>query len=74
MATNHILLKKFGDRVRSLRNQAGISQEKLAELAAIHRTYVSGIERGERNVSLINIRRIADALNISVSKLMEGID
>ena len=73
MPTNHILLKKFGDRVRSLRNQAGISQEKLAELAEIHRTYVSGIERGERNVSLINIMRLASALDVSVSKLMEGI-
>ncbi len=74
MATNHILLKKFGDRVQSLRNQAGISQEKLAEMAELHRTYVSGIERGERNVSLINITRLASALNVSVSKLMEGID
>ena len=74
MATNHILLKKFGDRVQSLRNQAGISQEKLAELAEMHRTYISGIERGERNVSLINIMRLANALNVSVSKLMEGID
>ena len=74
MATNHIFLKKFGDRVQSLRNQAGISQEKLAELAEMHRTYVSGIERGERNVSLINIMRLANALNLSVSKLMEGID
>ena len=73
MSTNHIL-KKFGDRVRSLRNQAGISQEKLAELAEMHRTYVSGIERGERNVSLINITRLARALGMSVSKLMEGLD
>ena len=73
MATNHVLLKKFGDRVQSLRNQAGISQEKLAEMAEMHRTYISGIERGERNVSLINIIRLASALNVSVSKLMEGI-
>ena len=74
MATHHILLKKFGDRVQSLRNQAGISQEKLAEMAEMHRTYISGIERGERNVSLINIMRLASALNVSVSKLMKGID
>ena len=74
MATNHVLLKKFGDRVQSLRNQAGISQEKLAEMAEMHRTYISGIERGERNVSLINIMRLASALNVSVSKLMKGID
>ncbi len=74
MATNHILLKKFGERVQSLRNQAGISQEKLAELAEMHRTYISGIERGERNVSLINIMRLASALGVSISKLMEGIN
>ncbi len=74
MATNHILLKKFGERVQSLRNQAGISQEKLAELAKMHRTYISGIERGERNVSLINIMRLASALGVSISKLMEGIN
>ena len=74
MATNHILLKKFGERVQSLRNQAGISQEKLAELAEMHRTYISGIERGERNVSLINIMRLARALGVSISKLMEGIN
>lgn len=74
MAINHTLLKKFGTRVQSLRNQAGISQGKLAELAEMHRTYISGIERGERNVSLINIIRLANALSISVSKLMEGID
>ena len=74
MATNHILLKKFGERVQSLRNQAGISQEELAELAEMHRTYISGIERGERNVSLINIMRLASALGVSISKLMEGIN
>ena len=73
MSTNYIL-KKFGDRVRSLRNKAGISQEKLAKLAEMHRTYVSGIERGERNVSLVNIIRLAKALGVSVSEFMEGID
>ena len=73
MSTNYIL-KKFGNQVRSLRNKAGISQGKLAELAKMHRTYVSGIERGERNVSLLNIIRLAKALGVSVSELMEGID
>jgi len=73
MSTNYIL-KKFGNQVRALRNKSGISQGKLAELAKMHRTYVSGIERGERNVSLLNIIRLAKALGVSVSELMEGID
>ncbi|MBM3241210.1 helix-turn-helix transcriptional regulator [Candidatus Poribacteria bacterium] len=72
MSSNYIL-KKFGNRVRSLRSKSGISQEKLAELAEMHRTYVSGIERGERNVSLVNIIRLAKALGMSASELMEGI-
>lgn len=72
MATNP-LLKKFGARVRELRKDAGISQEKLAELAELHRTYVSGVERGERNASLTSIARIAKALNVSLSKLFEGV-
>ena len=73
MSTNCIL-NKFGNRVRALRHKAGISQGKLAELAEMHRTYVSGIERGGRNVSLVNIIRLAKALGMSVSELMEGID
>ncbi|PYS81757.1 MAG: XRE family transcriptional regulator [Acidobacteria bacterium] len=67
------LLKKFGVRIRELRKDAGISQEKLAELAELHRTYVSGVERGERNASLTSIARIAKALNVSLSKLFEGV-
>jgi transcriptional regulator with XRE-family HTH domain len=67
-------LEKFGERVRELRNNAGLSQEKFAELAGLHRTYISGIERGERNVSLINIASIANALNISMSELLEGVE
>jgi transcriptional regulator with XRE-family HTH domain len=71
--SNNYILKKFGDRVRSLRSKAGISQRKFAELAEMHRTYISGIERGERNVSLLNIIRLAKGLGVSVSELMEGI-
>ena len=48
----------------------GISQEKLAELAGLHRTYVSSIERGERNVSLVNIERLAAALGVTMAELM----
>ncbi len=64
------LLKRFGDRLRSVRLRKGISQEKLAELAGVHRTFVSSVERGERNISLLNIARLAKALEIPLAKLM----
>lgn len=67
-------LEKFGARVREIRKGAGLSQEKLAELAELHRTYVSGVERGERNASLTSITRIANALDISLSELFEGVE
>lgn len=57
----------FGKRLKALRMDRGYSQERLAEMACLHRTYVGGVERGERNVSLINIWRIADALRIDPS-------
>jgi transcriptional regulator with XRE-family HTH domain len=63
------LLKAFGSRIRSLRNHKGISQEKLAELADLHRTYISSVELGERNVSLKNIQALAEALGVSLAEL-----
>ena len=63
--------KKFGKRVRELRNKAGYSQEALADLAGIHRTYLGGIERGERNPSLKNIQRIANALKVPIDELFK---
>ncbi len=66
-------LQQFGDRVRTLRKVRGLSQEQLAELTGLHRTYIGGIERGERNVSLINIVRLAKALDVSPSDLLQGI-
>jgi transcriptional regulator with XRE-family HTH domain len=63
----------LGKRVRKLRLQAGLSQEKLAELADLDRTYISGIERGVRNVSLLNIVEIARALHVSASELLNGV-
>lgn len=62
--------ERFGQRLRKLRTQQGVSQEKLAELADLHRTYVSGVERGERNISLVNIERLAKALGVSMADLM----
>jgi transcriptional regulator with XRE-family HTH domain len=61
---------RFGNRLREVREKAGISQEKLAELAGLHRTYVSSVERGKRNISLQNIERLAVALDVSMKELM----
>lgn len=67
------LLKQFGNRVRDLRKKAGLSQEAFADLCELDRTYIGGIERGERNVSLRNISVIARALGICISSLMKGV-
>ena len=64
------ICKKFGTRVRELRIAQGLSQEVLAQKAGLHRTYIGGIERGERNVSLINIEKIANVFDISMASLM----
>jgi len=66
-------LRTFGLTLRRLRQQHGLSQEKLAELADLDRTYVSGIERGKRNVSLVNIILIAGALRIRPGKLFSDL-
>lgn len=68
------LCEKFGAAVRSRREDLGFSQEQLAELAGMHRTYVGSIERGERNVSLENIVKLCDALRIKPSSLMGSLD
>ena len=63
------VLKDFGTVVRTYRNQKGMSQETLAECSELHRTYISGIECGRRNLSLQSISKLADALGISISAL-----
>lgn len=65
------LLKAFGQHVKTIRLSQKISQEELALKADLDRTYISGIERGLRNVSLINIVKLANALDISLSKIVE---
>jgi transcriptional regulator with XRE-family HTH domain len=61
--------KDFGNRLRNIRKQKGLSQEALALACDLDRTYIGGVERGERNISLINIYRIAVALGISARNL-----
>lgn len=60
---------RFGLAVRKRRHELDISQEELADRASVHRTYIGDIERGKRNVSLMNIEKLAKALNISISDL-----
>lgn len=64
---------EFGRRVRARRQQLGLSQEKLAERTVLHWTYIGQVERGQRNVSLHNILRIAEALNTDPAKLVSGL-
>jgi transcriptional regulator with XRE-family HTH domain len=63
-------LSAFGTRVRELRREQGLSQEDLADRANLHRTYVGSIERGERNVALLNIHRLARALGVTARDLL----
>lgn len=63
--------KKFGEKLRSIRKKKELSQEELSFRAGLHRTYISDIERGARNVSLENIEKIAKALGVSTKNLLE---
>ncbi len=65
------ILLRFGKNVQEYRKAQMLSQEQLAELAGVHRTYIGMIERAEKNITLCNIEKIANALNISISKLLE---
>jgi transcriptional regulator with XRE-family HTH domain len=63
----------FGRRLRRLRRDRDLSQEALAHLAGLDRTYVSGVERGERNPTLVNVSRLAGALGVELTVLLEGV-
>lgn len=69
MAKRVDILKQFGKQVRDLRKAQGLSQEELAEKADLHYTYIGGVERGERNLSLKSIEKIASALRIDIREL-----
>jgi transcriptional regulator with XRE-family HTH domain len=66
--------ERFGDAVRGRREELGLTQEDLADRAGIHRTYLSDVERGSRNVSLVNIERLAAALSLPLSKLFRLVE
>jgi len=70
-AMGNKILRQFGDKVRKLRKAKGWSQEELGRRTKLHRTYIGSIERSERNVSLLNIARIAKALNIPIESLLK---
>jgi len=64
---------RFGSALRQKRSKMGVSQEAFADLCGLDRTYVGGIERGERNVALVNLEKIAKALNLSLSELFRHV-
>lgn len=66
------ILEVFGQNVRNLRVEHGLSQEQLADKAGLHRTYVGMIERAEKNITLCNIEKLAKALNVKVSTLVNN--
>lgn len=67
-------LKKLGHCIRAIREEKGLSQEKLSFECGLHRTYVSSVERGERNIAVINLRKIADALGVPLTQLFTDLD
>ncbi|AIT60036.1 helix-turn-helix domain-containing protein [Corynebacterium doosanense] len=70
MPSDDDLLREFGDRLRTARRQAGLSQEALAHEAGLHRTYIGSVERGERNIALLNILTLATVLGTDAGTLL----
>ncbi|WP_288790834.1 helix-turn-helix transcriptional regulator [uncultured Elizabethkingia sp.] len=71
--SNKKILKYFGNKVRECRLEKGYSQEELAFKANLHRTYIGMIERAEKNITLLNIEKIANALEININELFNGL-
>lgn len=65
--------EKLGQRIKQLRQKKGLSQEQFAYLCELDRTYMTSVENGKRNVSLQNIKKIANALGVSISELFKGV-
>lgn len=65
------IIVRFGKNVQRIRKEKNISQEKLAEYAGLHRTYIGMIERFERNITLINAEKVANALGVNISELIK---
>ncbi|MFK7799770.1 MAG: helix-turn-helix domain-containing protein [Aureispira sp.] len=71
MESKEKILVTFGERVRKFRKEKGLSQEQLAFKADLHRTYIGMIERAEKNITLLNIEKIANSLDVEISQLFE---
>jgi transcriptional regulator with XRE-family HTH domain len=72
MSSKDNILNTFGENVRKYRHKLAISQEELADRANLHRTYIGMIERAEKNITLINIEKIANALGVKISDLLKN--
>lgn len=70
---NTMITERIGNRIRELRSQTGLSQEKFALKIGMDRTYFASVELGKRNIALKNIEKIANGLGITLSELFEGI-
>ncbi len=68
-----MITKDLGDRIKELRQKTGLSQEKFALKIEMDRTYFASVEAGRRNIAICNIKKIADGLGVSLSKLFEGL-
>lgn len=64
-------LRRLGERVRKLREQRGLTQQQLGDHCELHRTFIGSVERGERNVSVLNLRRISQVLHVRSADLLE---
>ncbi len=65
------ILVKFGKKIREVRENRGLSQEALADIANVHRTYIGMVERAEKNITLLNIQKLSKALKIDIKELFE---
>jgi transcriptional regulator with XRE-family HTH domain len=68
------IAKKFGEKIRELRKEKGYSQEKFAYKIQLHRTYIGAVERGEKNITLKNLEKIAESLDVKISAIFSSIE